>query len=764
MNGYTITPTAHQVAYRAGFTETIPVIPPNATLHEHSLVDPDARGKVPADFYSGAWDGLGCWPSYQMTEALAVKWDQLGANVGLKCGPVWVALDIDVTDEILARAMYDYLMGEAARTGAVWPVRVGKAPKFMILFKVSGDPILSRQYPMRKEGVEGRQLIEVKGQSNKKTPTQVVIYGGHPEGMDYQWDRTITADMMPLVTQEYMDALVDYCLRIAESHGWTRGRATKTGSNDGTSALGAQPFDQSLVAPLVDMIGNDDLEYDDWVRVGYAIKASLGDVGWQAFATWSAKAAKDDPKMTKRIWSGLKPDGSTGFGTLVHLARQDQGGFLPPEIASRVRYGAAVSTMPTSPAGVPLAPADGAENTPWIDYVVDSDGNPVANKGNVHAYLHNMDMWRDCFAFDAFNQQPIMTAPIPKSPDRRVGRMLTDNDYRVVHVWFQMNVFQKITKGDVIDAVDIRCHENVYEPVQHYLEGVQWDGVPRISNWLIDYGGVVLHTLDPSKLHYVGQVGRKWMISAVARAMKPGCQVDHALILEGGQGVGKSSVLRELCPDPDWFSDGVPDFHTKDASEHLNGKWIIELAELTSVWRSNLEDMRRFLTRRVEQYRASYGRLETKAPRRCVFAGTTNRDDYIKDAEGERRFWIVRCDGVMDIAGVKRDRDQLWAEAVHAYKAGEQWWLSPEMEAVARQVQQSRNPKEEWEVGLTMFLADKSQTCVRECMFALGLEPINGKRDTKMEQAVGRALRQNGWVPDGVMGVPYRNSRRFIRV
>ena len=153
------------------------------------------------------------------------------------------------------------------------------------------------------------------------------------------------------------------------------------------------------------------------------------------------------------------------------------------------------------------------------------------------------------------------------------------------------------------------------------------------------------------------------------------------LVLEGEQGVRKSSALAALA-GPEWFSDSLPPMNTKDASSYLRGKWIIEVGELEAM-RREVDAIKAFLSRQVEHFRPAYGREEVAEPRRCVFAGTTNKDDWQKDVTGGRRFWPVKT-GVIDVEGVANNRDQIWAEAVALFNAGERWWLVGEAEEQAK--------------------------------------------------------------------------------
>ncbi len=227
---------------------------------------------------------------------------------------------------------------------------------------------------------------------------------------------------------------------------------------------------------------------------------------------------------------------------------------------------------------------------------------------------------------------------------------------------------------------------NSYDPLADYLHGLVWDGVPRAKDFLTYYcDAPTVDSAGTDIAEHLKRIGQRWLISAVARGLNPGCQVDTTLILEGKQGVRKTSALRVL---------GGPFFVTmqlvlgdKDTKMLAARNWIVELAELASLRRGESASQKAFLTTTEDQCRPPYGRVLVRWPRRCVFVGTVNPDDggYLTDTTGNRRYWPVLCGpGMYDrLEVLARDRDQIWAEAVALYKAGECWWLNASDQSTA---------------------------------------------------------------------------------
>lgn len=202
-------------------------------------------------------------------------------------------------------------------------------------------------------------------------------------------------------------------------------------------------------------------------------------------------------------------------------------------------------------------------------------------------------------------------------------------------------------------------------------------------------------------------VGAKFLIGMVARAMVPGCKRDEMPVIEGAQGAMKSSALSILAGDA-YFSDGLPNMKDKEAMQHLQGQWLCEVGELAALRKGEIGDAKRFISARVDKFRPPYARHVIESKRTCVFAGTTNEDEYLKDASGARRFWPVRCGGLIDLEGLRRDRDQLFAEAVIRWRAREPYWLDQQQTEVANAETDARQVDDLWHEEIKSFVESHS--------------------------------------------------------
>lgn len=400
-----------------------------------------------------------------------------------------------------------------------------------------------------------------------------------------------------------------------------------------------------------------------------------------------------------------------------------------------------------------------------MDFLTNSDGNPIPVLTNVVEILTKHPDWKGVFAFDVFSYRPMMMKKMPGlrgNPNKFSPRPVKDADTTHVVMWIQRMYFPRITKNIVQEAIDAAVAQNELHPVRDYLMSLpKVEGSNLLDSWLLDVFAPPAETKESQT--YLRAVGRAWMISAVARVMRPGCKADSVLVINGAQGIGKSRCLRALCGD-DWFSDNLPPMHTKDASAHVVGKWVIELAELANLRRSEVEHVKAFMSRSEEKFRPAYGRNEVEFPRQCVFAGTTNEAQYLKDPTGNRRFWPVTATKA-SVATIKAIRDTLWAEALAAYNAGEAWHLSAEVEVIREAEQQSYIEVDEWTGAVAAYLDGKTETSISEVALRSDLK-LEVSRLTKVEQSrIRTCLLQLGFTTAGkqISHGPWKGRVAFSR-
>jgi len=310
-------------------------------------------------------------------------------------------------------------------------------------------------------------------------------------------------------------------------------------------------------------------------------------------------------------------------------------------------------------------------------------GVPLNNLHNVLLALRGDPHWQDKFRFDEMKCCAVL-------PD---GRAREDSDDEDVHEWMQANGLPRVGLDVVREAVNIVARDQRFHPVRDWLDGLVWDQQNRLSDWLSTY-------LGTAQDNYHSSIGCMFMIAMVARIYQPGCKCDYMIVLEGPQGIMKSQVCKVLGGEH--YSDALPDL-TADAvrlSMHLAGKWLIEVPELSSFHPAEASHLKSFLSRDVEIYTRKFGRRDVHEPRQCVLIGTTNKDTYLRDETGGRRFWPAKC-GTIDIDGLRDVRDQLFAEAVVLFRQGTQWWPDTKVQdTLITPMQESRYQDDPWESAI----------------------------------------------------------------
>jgi len=325
---------------------------------------------------------------------------------------------------------------------------------------------------------------------------------------------------------------------------------------------------------------------------------------------------------------------------------------------------------------------------------------------NVITILRFHPKWRGVLAFNAFSERIVTTRTPPwdpaAAPEKPEAGAWQETDSGRTVDWLARNEKLTVKSGMVLEAAAIVAESKRVHPVQDYLQSVKpkWDRKQRLATWLEDYCGAA-----PSV--YASEVGRRWMISAVARAFRPGCQVDCMLILESKeQGTGKSSAFRALVPSSDLYSETGVTIGDKDSYQALHGVWIYLFDELDSLKRGDITKTKNFISSPKDHFRPSYGRVARDFLRQNVFAGSTNEIEYFVDRRN-RRFWPVRVTRAIDVEAIIRDRDQLWAEAVVRFESGERWHVdAPELRALCDAQQLDRVQGDALEIIVARWLED----------------------------------------------------------
>lgn len=317
---------------------------------------------------------------------------------------------------------------------------------------------------------------------------------------------------------------------------------------------------------------------------------------------------------------------------------------------------------------------------------------------NILIILDNDPLLKGKFALNKFAGRGEVLGALPWESDTK-RRLWSDTDNNGLY-WYMEKRYNLTGRGNIDAALDIHAATHAFNDVQDYINGLIWDGTPRLDTMFIDY-------LGAEDNDYNRAVCRKSFTAAIARAMQPGCKYDNMLILCGRQGLGKSTILDKMSRG--WFNDSIRTFEGKEASELLQGVWLVEVAELDAFRRTDVSRIKQFLSLRADRYRAAYGRNVKELPRCCAFFGTCNQMDFLQDMTGNRRFWPVDV-GVTIHPGTEKNHspnvwndltedviNQIWAEAKARWLMGEPLYLTGEIEEQAQEMQESHrdaSPKE----------------------------------------------------------------------
>jgi predicted P-loop ATPase len=370
----------------------------------------------------------------------------------------------------------------------------------------------------------------------------------------------------------------------------------------------------------------------------------------------------------------------------------------------------------------------------WADQLIRGRNGPRAVLANAITAFRDAPELDGLLWFDAFHQRTTLRGEPPWATENGpTEEAWTDQCDRLAANWLQCHgifVPPKVA-GQAAETV---ARGNLFHPVINYLITIKWDCKDRLDTWTITYLGV-------EDSPYIRATASRFLIAAVARVMEPGCKVDCVPILEGPQGLLKSTALRTLFSP--WFTDDVDALGSKDAAMQIAGVWCAELAELDSISRGEASKIKAFVSRQTDRFRPPYGERVIDQKRQSVFAGTVNGNEYLRDETGGRRWWPWSCTKI-NIPGLTDVRDQLWAEALARYDQGNHWWLdTKELNGYAAEQQADRLIQDPWGETIRKYVDGCEGVSVDDLLTHLGIPQQD--RDQRDANRVAACLKALGW-------------------
>lgn len=520
------------------------------------------------------------------------------------------------------------------------------------------------------------------------------------------------------------------------------------------TGLELEEFAAALMAVPNDDTNPDADGRDWWLKMLAAVhhETDGSEEGLELVQDWSAEHPSCDAGETETVWQSFRRgEGATGATVLYEARRhgwgndraaalamlddEDEAPFDPDMMNEETRAAYEELVGPITRKSTVPAKVD------WGQPIMRGN-NPVINLNNTTLYLgRNVDSILPGLARNQMTHRY----------EWRDGP-LTDSAISLAQIALERLGLQTVGESLVSRAAQAVAQNRAFHPIRDQLTALRWDGKPRLDSWLVRHAGA-------EDSPYTGAVGRKFLIQMVARVMRPGCKADHTLVLSGAQGQNKSTACAILAGE-EYFSDTLPAIHgdKTEAMRHLQGKWLVELAELAPSRKSEAEDLKAFLSGAVDRVRLPYAKRDEAFARQCVFVGTTNDDQFLRDATGGRRFWPVKVGKVIDTDALTAERDQLFAEAFAAYSDGEAWWLDRDFEAEhAKPVQEAARESDSWADDVAKWLdlptgdlGDEEDTVTNEVTISEVLDGAlnirSGQQTMAHQKRAAVVMRDLGWV------------------
>lgn len=653
------------------------------------------------------------WTTTPYSYAEILEWKSRGGNVGVRLRPTDLVIDYDPRNvrpedgDVLARFQAD----TGIRLDDLPSVITGAGGRHWYATRTTEGPIRNALKERYGEGLEF-----------KSVGRQVVAPGSiHPDTRNfYAWDDmgAVLDRLPPLVPPALMDLI---------------GRRKP----EGHAGLARLPVRQVLMClDQLDPCADPYNSHEGWFELMQAVHfASGGDQeAKEAFVAWSAEnpAYAGDSEQVEYRWDTLDPDfeGGVGVGTLFkHVSEAGGTPYLP---ASMV-FEALAPQVTVSEEG---------ERVESYEPVFERDNSskPKATLGNCYEGIKGLGVTvkHDVFKNRTYvvRGEALGVAPWTLLDDKTVLIALRT-------LFLRYGFQAKVT--DLHNAFDsLGLKEGKFDSLVDHLDALAWDGKPRLADWLARYCEV-----EPTP--YVRSVGRIMVMGAVARAYEPGVQFQSMPILEGPQGIGKSTMLKILAGHPERMKEGLHSIGDKDAVQELDGKWIIEIAELSAFKKAEAEHLKAFISRDVDNCRPAYGRKSEDRPRRCIMVGTTNETGYLQDSTGNRRYlpvWLKR----VNLSALAADRDQLIAEAVVAWKEDPDpvtLQMPTALYSTAAAEADLRRIEDPWEDLVQTYLGKIDEDHITTSSLfrnALGrLDGTSSRTNTSDSRRMSKAMQRLGW-------------------
>lgn len=605
--------------------------------------------------------GLSGWTEQRSTQAKVRAWAKDG-RLGICVQTRQVrALDVDIADPAVSAEVRELV---EMVTGPLPCRSRSNSGKLLLAFRMPGD--FSKQ---RIKTAAGMIEFLANGQ-------QFIAVGTHPSGARYEWAGL--DDGIPTLTH---DEFLSVWHGLAATYGTTPDEAATTArshTSHNDPVLGLSDDDIRTMLALL----NPAMEYDDWLKVGQAIHHETRGAGMHLWDEWSKGGEYPGADMIEYKWSTFgRNSGNVVTGkTLHHMAG----------LAAKAA-GVALNVLSAKPDEFPVVEAGETMPLDLPPFARDKKGGIEATVTNTVLAVRRPDLVGLQVAYDEFRDEITVAQPGAEL----AWRPMTDSDAVTIRMGLEAVGFKAAPKELTRDACVLVAAENSYDSAQLWLGSLQWDGVPRVERFLIDFMGC-------EDTPYTRAVALYMWSALAGRVIQPGVKADMVPIYEGDQGLRKSSSIEALSPAPEFFVELDFDKDEDDTVRSLRGALVGEVAELSGLHTRQIEWIKKFVVRKTEKWIPKYKEFATTFPRRLLFIGTTNRTDILADETGNRR-WLPVHITKADVEGIVAARDQLWAEGAALFRQHGVMWH--EAERLGAHEHADYTMEDAWETSIAKWLA-----------------------------------------------------------